>query len=285
MKIGFIGAGKIGFTLGRYFAEKGVFIAGYYSRTVSSALEASNFAGGRAYVKVSHLLGASDCDVLILTVPDMEIPKVWDDIRGLNLNGKCVCHCSGSLSSKIFDGIENTGAGAFSLHPLFAANDKYHSWEGMDDVSFTIEGGDICRDTMMELLEKIGNSWSWIDADKKILYHAACVMFSNLSVGLAAVGSDLLEKCGLDNDFVSKAWHTLFLRSANAICSDGIQHALTGPVERNDADTVNGHIKALVQLGDDALTIYRELSKIILKVAEQKHPERDYSAVREELEG
>lgn len=32
MKVGFIGAGKVGFSLGRFFAESGIQVTGYFSR-------------------------------------------------------------------------------------------------------------------------------------------------------------------------------------------------------------------------------------------------------------
>ena len=37
MQIGFIGAGKVGVSLGKYFKEKGREVAGYYSLTEKSA--------------------------------------------------------------------------------------------------------------------------------------------------------------------------------------------------------------------------------------------------------
>ena len=43
MRIGFIGAGKVGFTLGKYFAVNGLDVAGYYSRNYKSAEEAAAF--------------------------------------------------------------------------------------------------------------------------------------------------------------------------------------------------------------------------------------------------
>lgn len=39
MRAGFIGAGKVGFTLGKYLAMHGIEISGYYSRTPASAKE------------------------------------------------------------------------------------------------------------------------------------------------------------------------------------------------------------------------------------------------------
>ena len=41
MKTGFIGAGKVGFTLGKFFAENNIQVTGYYSRRRESAKEAA----------------------------------------------------------------------------------------------------------------------------------------------------------------------------------------------------------------------------------------------------
>ena len=49
MKIGFIGAGKVGFTLGKYFAENGMELSGYYSSSVASAKEAAEITGSEYF--------------------------------------------------------------------------------------------------------------------------------------------------------------------------------------------------------------------------------------------
>ena len=41
MKTGFIGAGKVGFSLGKMFAESGLPLTGYYSRQREAAQEAA----------------------------------------------------------------------------------------------------------------------------------------------------------------------------------------------------------------------------------------------------
>ena len=43
MKVGFIGAGKAGFSLGKYFKEKGLSVSGYYSIPEKDAIEAARF--------------------------------------------------------------------------------------------------------------------------------------------------------------------------------------------------------------------------------------------------
>ena len=51
MKIGFIGAGKVGFSLGRYFMERNVCVSGYYSRNLNSSKEAAAFTKTKYYEK------------------------------------------------------------------------------------------------------------------------------------------------------------------------------------------------------------------------------------------
>ncbi len=60
---------------------------------------------------------------------------------------------------------------------------------------------------------------------------------------------------------------------------------LTGPIERNDAETVVGHLMAFRE--DPTLLkerdAYTALSRVVVEVAAAKHPERDYSHIAEIL--
>ena len=49
MNVGFIGAGKVGFSLGKWFAHNGVTVTGYWSRRRESAGEAALFTGTQAF--------------------------------------------------------------------------------------------------------------------------------------------------------------------------------------------------------------------------------------------
>ena len=121
MKTGFIGAGKVGFTLGKYFSSKendSIKVTGYYSRNTKSAEEAAQFTETQAFTDMGALIEASD--VLFLTVPDGSIKEVYEQVRQYPIQGKYICHCSGSLSAgEAFPGIDQTGAYEYSVHPLF----------------------------------------------------------------------------------------------------------------------------------------------------------------------
>ena len=174
LNIGFIGAGKAGMSLGKYFAVRQqdalqnewgshaaaanadadsaasaaadssinaaqTTVKGYYSRSGESAKDAARFTNSNAYDTMPGIL--SECDMIFLTVPDGNIKAVWKELSGYNVTGKLICHCSGAMSSReAFAGIEETGAYGYSIHPLFAVSDKYEAYRELTDVFFTLEG-------------------------------------------------------------------------------------------------------------------------------------------------
>ena len=120
MRIGFIGAGKVGYTLGRYFTEQGsyLFVTGYCSHTMRHAEEAAEFTGSKSYSQIEQLV--ADSDVVFFTVPDEAIAKVWEQVKNFPIQGKIICHCSGALSSAVFSEMGQMGASGYSIHPFFA---------------------------------------------------------------------------------------------------------------------------------------------------------------------
>ena len=79
MRVGFIGAGKVGVTLGKYFCQHQVEVTGYYSRSIQSAVEAAGFTATNIYADAGDLLAESD--VLFFTVPDDAIVSCYEALR------------------------------------------------------------------------------------------------------------------------------------------------------------------------------------------------------------
>ena len=132
MNIGFIGAGKAGFTLGKYFSAHGIEVTGYYSRSIRSAREAAAFTSSNVYEDAAGVL--SESDVLFLTVPDGSIRPTYEALARGDIRGKIFCHASGALTAAAaFPGIEQKGASGFSVHPLLAINDRYRSYRELAD--------------------------------------------------------------------------------------------------------------------------------------------------------
>ncbi len=278
MTIGFIGAGKVGFSMGKYLTERGMTVTGYYSRSPQSANEAAGFTGTKMYTDIGRLV--TDSDTVFLTVPDGAIAEVWDEVRKYPIQGKIIIHCSGSLSSEVFSEIGACQAFGYSIHPLLAVNDRYTSYEKLSAAFFTVEGNEKHLRFLKGLFEGFGNHVEVIDASDKILYHAAAAVASNLCVGLVAMSEEMLVHCGFTPEHAHEALSPLIMGNMINIVEYGCKAALTGPVERNDAGTVAEHLKVID--GDEA-EVYRLLSAEIVKIAEGKYPERDYTELKEEL--
>ncbi len=274
LKIGFIGAGKVGFSLGKLFADGNAAVTGYYSRRYSSALEAARFTDTKPYERLESI--TADSDALFLTVPDQEIRSVYGELVRLGIKGKTVCQCSGALTvDETFPNIKGQGAQGQSVHPLFPVNDKYTSYRGLTGAFFCIEENDGCE-LWWELLEGMGLKTRYIAPAVKPKYHAACAVVSNLACALADIGTRLMEQCGFSQREALDALAPLIKHNTENIIENGAAAALTGPTERGDAVTVKKHLDCLT--GSDK-ELYRSASLILAKLAEEKSPDRDRRAV------
>ena len=273
-KIGFVGAGKAGFTLGKYFKERGACVTGYFSRNKESAKEAAFFTGTKQFAAIEQVLEAND--VLFLTVPDAAIETIWSDIKKMQIRNKIICHCSGVLSSEVFDGINQMQAFGYSVHPLFAIHSKQNSYKEMAQVLFSIEGDEKYIFDLKTFIEQMGNHVSIIKTQQKVKYHAAAVFLSNHIAALAHVGCKLFQECGFEKEITDIALKTLFAGYCEAITLEGPVKTLTGPIERNDLSTVEKHLK---YLDENERKLYALLSKQLIDIAKEKNAEMDYSAM------
>lgn len=279
MRIGFIGAGKVGFTLGKYMTERNMCVSGYYSRNEASAREAGAFTHTKYYTALKDLIASSDA--LFLTVPDGAIEDVWCSLKQYTLTGKFICHCSGAMSSAIFSEIDQMGAFGYSIHPLFAIHSKLQSYQEISKSYFTIEGPMAHMHVWLQFFEKLGNPVRVIDGAQKVLYHGAAVFVSNLVTGLFEMGVNLLVQCGFDRESGAQALSPLFLNNCFSVVRSGPQQALTGPVERGDSVTVEKHLHVL---SENEKEVYLKLSEVLLDIAKRKNPLRDYTELSELLE-
>ena len=278
MKAGFIGAGKVGFSLGKYLQSGGIALSGYFSKSAKSAREAAAFTGSRYYENLADIV--EDSDTLFITVPDGAIADIWDDMGHLPVENKNICHCSGSISSTVFFDAEERMAYRYSVHPLYAVSDKYMSYKELSKACFAIEGSLGHMEEVVSVFRNMGNAVTEINAEKKALYHAAAVVVSNQMAALAEIGAELLTEAGFDRKDAEMALGPLIEGNAAKIAEAGPTAALTGPVERGDAATVEKHLSVLT---GETKEIYTALSRQLVRIAERKHPERNYEKLKKEL--
>jgi len=266
VKIGFIGAGKVGTSFGKYLVNNGFFVEGYYSRSYISAEKASNITNSKAYRNISEL--TQKADVICITTNDDSIKSVCDEIAindGFK-KGSMVGHMSGALSSVILESAKKQNCSIFSLHPLQAFASIEKAVLDLENTVFSIEGDERIKE-ITKILDICGNKYFIVDSKDKTLYHIAACIVSNYTVTLMDFGLAIFETIGIDKEKGFRALLPLINGSLENINKYGTAAALTGPIARGDINTITKHIEEIKVRSPDMLENYCMLGKKTTELA------------------
>ncbi len=268
MKIGIIGAGKVGTAFGLYLKQKGINLIGFYSKTEKSAQKAAQKTNTKV-MSLNQLVAISE--LIIIATPDGEIKKVCDNIAEANLFTKkhTVVHMSGALTSDILNNARLKGASIYSLHPMqsFAEIDK--SVEDIKNTFLTMEGqGD--NTLILDLLKTLGNPYIEIQSNQKVLYHAAACVASNYLVTLTGMAAEILQKIGFEQQDSLNLLLPLMEGTLKNIGKIGVNNALTGPIVRGDKGTVEKHLETL-KIDGEIKELYSLLGLRTLDIAQKRN--------------
>ena len=183
-------------------------------------------------------------------MPDSVIPFVDEELSLLGkeaLKDKLLVHCSGVLSAISALKKSSVLTDTVSLHPMLDFNSKETSIDSIQKAFFTLEGSNAGIQKIKTILNETGIEHTVLSNDAspddlKAKYHLASVLVSNCVVGLFSMGQDLLCECGFSKEESLKALSPLFINNANNVIAQGVTHALTGPVLRNEAITLKKHM-------------------------------------------
>lgn len=273
IKIGFIGPGKVGVNLGRYFTHKGLDLSGFYGKDIKSASEAANITKSKFYDNIQEIIKESD--ILFITTSDDIISIIDSKLSKFDLKSKSICHTSGSLKSNVLCNAKHSGALIYSIHPIFAFSNKNMNLEGFEKIYFSIEG-DILEDSIvLKLFKVLGNNFFIRDKETSSTYHLANVFISNLILSLLEVGINYFKTLGLSEEEALKAVKPLINGTIESIYSKGFINSLTGPVLRGDVKTIEKHLSVLKEKDKK---LYSLLSLNLLNLVALKNFEKkDYT--------
>lgn len=275
MKIGFIGAGKVGTTLAMAFVENGLEVSGFWSRSAQSAAFAAGFTATQVFSDIASLVRSSD--VLFITVTDDAIQTIYDTLTQLPLNGKVICHTSGVYSVEdVFPNRTAYGALGMGLHPLYPIHDKTTVWRTLRNSSFTIEGDSEATYQWVKILRDI-------HLDVKVIastHHAtksSASLASNFYCALVEQSLLLMRHCGFSEHESLTTQKPRMLANLDPMLNQGTE-ALTRPIEGNDVDTVEKHLSTLTCR--PARQRYAATALACIERAMAKHPTRDYGSLK-----
>lgn len=266
MRIGIVGAGRVGCSLALGLYKKKYEIDGIYSRSEESALFLNSLLGLEVPNDITSAVNNSE--VIFLTVPDMELLNVVRNIEVIgNVKGKTFFHCSGAETSDILQPLRDLGATVGSLHPIQTFADKSHGYSGLSNIYFSFEGDHEANIISQRIVNSLDSKLIIISKESKTLYHAAACILSNYMVTLSYAAENMLEKAGIDKSIALKAFEPLIKHTVENIAVLGSVNALTGPVSRGDNKTVENHLEQIAKNNPENLDLYKILLKHTVDIA------------------
>jgi len=215
--------------------------------------------------RADALEACRESDVALLCVPDDEIATACATVAPAVPPLRFVGHVSGASTLDALGQASDAGAQVFSLHPLQTIPDAEADLVGAPCAiaGSTPEGLALAR----ELARRLEMRAFEVPEESRDAYHAAAAMASNLLVALEESAADLLERSGVDSPS-RELLAPLVLRTAANWAERG-PDALTGPIARGDAGTVERHVDALRSLAPELLPVYEALAERARELAAQ----------------
>lgn len=176
----------------------------------------------------------SIADRVLLLVSDDAIADLLKQYQFLH--EKRLIHCSGALSLP----------GVTGSHPLMTFADQLYDLDTYRSVPFVLEAGSV----FSEVLPGLPNPHFSINVEDKARYHALCVMAGNFAQVLWKGVTDRFER---EFDLPAEALHP-YLSQVTANFKQAATSALTGPLARNDQQTIERNMDSLD--GDSLRDLY-----------------------------
>jgi predicted short-subunit dehydrogenase-like oxidoreductase (DUF2520 family) len=196
-------------------------------------------------------------------VPDAEIATACAIAAAAIPPVRFVGHVSGAGTLETLSVASEAGARVFSLHPLQTIPDGRTDLVGAPCAvsGSTPDALAIAR----ELARHLQMRPFEVPEESRAAYHAAAALASNLLVALEESAADLLERAGVDAPG-RELLAPLVLRTAANWTERGAD-ALTGPISRGDAATIEGHLEAIRAVTPELIPVYESLAERAREIA------------------
>lgn len=257
MDFNLIGAGRLGRVIAKALLDSGKAALGAVCNAhFHKAREAIRQLGSG--VAVPHLLDLPPADLTFITTPDDQILQLAKQLaeQGILRPGSTVVHCSAVLSTTALAPLKAKGCHLASFHPLKAFAKGTRAKQVFQGCDCSIEGDEQAVQLVSALFNPLGVRMIRLEAAAKSTYHAAAVIAANYLVTLAATAIELFEEAGISADLAKQLTTQLMGSSlTNIQQTKRLSHALTGPLQRGDLNTVSQHLTALSK--PSTKTLYR----------------------------
>jgi predicted short-subunit dehydrogenase-like oxidoreductase (DUF2520 family) len=193
------------------------------------------------------------------------IPVIVNEIHWHS--GQYVVHCSGADSLDVLEPARLSNAQVGSFHPLQTFAGIQKAIDNLPGSTFALEAEGALLEVLKSLAVSLEGRWIKLGSGDKAAYHTAAVMSSNYLVTLVKLATDLWGSFGIPREEAIQALLPLLKGTINNIENLGIPGALTGPIARGDAGTVQIHLETLKETSPAIIPVYCEMGLQTVTVA------------------
>ncbi len=256
-KIVLIGAGNMGYQLGKQLYERQAGLIQIFSRTDEKAKTLSEATGNTAYITDLKDV-RTDADLYVLAIKDDAIELVAEQLNSLGKAGKFVVHTSGVTPTEVFK-------------PWFRRFGSFYPFQSFSrDRQTDFSKVPVCfyantsKDASLldQLGQQLGCKTFPVNDKERAILHVNGVFVNNFTNYLYRISWEIMEKEGLPFDLL----RPLILETAQKIMEHPPQEMQTGPAIRNDQKSIKRHLDYL-KTWPEYRKIYKVLTKGISKKA------------------
>src|SRR5690348_1841172 len=253
LRVGIVGAGRVGAVLGAALAAAGHDVVAAAGLSTASAERADRLLPGVPLLPTDEVVRAAD--LVVLAVPDDTLPGLVAGLAGTGVwrPGQLTFHTSGAHGLAVLAPAEQAGVLPLALHPAMTFTGAPEDVDRLTGAPFGVTTRPEHRPVAEALVLEMGGEPFWVEETDRRLYHAALVTGANHLVTLVAEAADLLRTAGVTDP--ARVLGPLL----TAALDNGLRRGdrgLTGPVSRGDVGTVADHLATLHARAPQSVAAY-----------------------------
>ena len=232
LTVGLIGAGRVGAVVGAALRAAGHRVVATTATSPGSQARAARLLPDAAVLPADEVTRAAT-DLLLIAVPDDALPGVAANIE--KAGSQVVAHTSGAHGLSVLGDVNG-----LALHPAMTFTGEPADLDRLPGIAWGITAAD--RAFATRLVADLRGVPEWIAEDDRPLYHAGLAHGANHLVTLVSDAAGMLRAAGVERpEIVLRPLLEAALDNALRLGDT----ALTGPVSRGDAGTVDKHVTHL----------------------------------------
>lgn len=255
LRIGFIGAGRLGKTLAWSLAGAGLRVSSVASGTLANARALAGPVPGCVTADAQAVVDG--CDLVFITTPDGAIDTTTAALRWRP--GMAAVHCSGVTEVSALAAASRDGALVGGFHPMQTFGDPVAAMASLPGSTITLEAAEPLMAALEALTQRLGCRVNRLPPGMRARYHAAAGYTSQFINALIGEATAIWRSWGATDEDALKALMPMALGTLASIAAAGIAGGMPGPVSRGDVSSVEKHVAALSQLDEETISVYRQL--------------------------